>query len=76
MDRREYLKKAIRLSLLSLILGAGGFLTYKSLKSDTCNENSFCKNCKKYDDCDLIDDNKKNLISDKKPKEKEVINGR
>jgi hypothetical protein len=60
MDRREYLKKSIRLSLLSVVLGLGGFLSLKSLESDTCTENSFCKNCKKYDDCDLI--------------EKEVIN--
>jgi hypothetical protein len=53
-DRRDFFVKLGRLSCISAILGGSGYLiAQKRIRLSGCGEDQFCKNCQKFQNCNL-----------------------
>jgi hypothetical protein len=63
MDRRQFLEKTGRFSLLAALVSLSGFLAIRSFDPNRCKVAAFCKDCGKYDECDLPEKDKKKQTS-------------
>lgn len=53
MDRKEFIRKGVQLSIFTGMVAGVGFLVNRNQLDLSCNENQQCKACSKYRKCDL-----------------------
>ncbi len=53
MDRKEFIRRGIQLSIFTGMLAGTGLLISQKKVDFTCSENEQCKACSKYKKCDL-----------------------
>lgn len=51
--RREFLKRASQLMMLSGLIGGSAYLVARNGISDTCDNSEFCNNCSKLQRCEI-----------------------
>lgn len=59
MDRRQFLEKIGRYSLLTALVSVSGLLAVRSFDPERCQVAAFCKDCGKYAECKLPEKDKK-----------------